>query len=315
MNHRFGVLGLVAATGVALASAPAPAAAQAFTPPQGLFTFSLTSQYVNNTGHLLPDGSLFRQGDSRDFGILLEGSYAVTDRLAVSLGIPYIFAKYTGTIEFPVFRAVDTCHCWHSSFQDFIFVSQYRLGDRTFAITPSLGFVLPSHSYSFRGEAVVGRDLKELNLGIAAGYVLRGPLAGTVLQGNYTYSFVERVLDIPNNRSNATVDVGHSLGPKLYLHAFANWQQTHGGLHFGPPGMPNDVCPCNTANPSETPKFDQHDRLLRNNYWHAGGGLAYAFEHVDVFLSVTDFVSGTDTHAGQSYAVGFSYYFGGPASR
>ncbi|HEY3125402.1 MAG TPA: hypothetical protein VGK70_15250, partial [Thermoanaerobaculia bacterium] len=98
---------------------------------------SLTFQYVNNTGHRLPDGSLLRQGDSRDIGILFEGSFAVTDRLALSLGVPYILAKYTGTIEFPIFRSVDTCHCWHSSFQDLTFLAQYRLGEGSFAITPS----------------------------------------------------------------------------------------------------------------------------------------------------------------------------------
>jgi hypothetical protein len=173
-----------------------------------------------------------------------------------------------------------------------------------------MGVVLPSHDYDYKGEGVIGRDLREVNLGVAAGYLLGGRLAGTVAQGAYTYSFVERVLDIRNDRSNAAFDLGYRASPKVYLHGFVSWQRTHGGLRFGPPGMANDVCPCDPVNPEQTPKFDEHDRLLRDNYWHAGGGMAYSFEGVDVFASVRLFLSGTNTHAGQAYTLGMTYYFG-----
>jgi hypothetical protein len=49
----------------------------------------------------------------------------------------------------------------------------------------------------------------------------------------------------------------------------------------------------------------QHDRLLRDNYWHAGGGLAYSFPQVDVFATYIAFVGGTDTHAARALTIGF----------
>jgi hypothetical protein len=65
----------------------------------------------------------------------------------------------------------------------------------------------------------------------------------------------------------------------------------------------------------DTPDLlEQHDRLLRDNNWRAGGGLAYSFERVDLFASYLAYISGTDTHAGGALTVGFSvpFHLGGP---
>jgi hypothetical protein len=45
----------------------------------------------------------------------------------------------------------------------------------------------------------------------------------------------------------------------------------------------------------------QHDRMMRDNYWHAGGGASYEFQHFDVFGSYTGYIAGTDTHAGRAF--------------
>jgi len=58
----------------------------------------------------------------------------------------------------------------------------------------------------------------------------------------------------------------------------------------------------------------QHDRVMRDNYWHAGGGLAYSFRHFDVFATYIAFVGGTDTHAGGAFtmSVVVPFRLGGP---
>jgi len=69
---------------------------------------------------------------------------------------------------------------------------------------------------------------------------------------------------------------------------------------------------CESRVPGEvnTPeRLLQHDRLLRDNYFHAGGGLSYSFPRMDVFLSYIAFVSGTDTHAGRAFTLGVSWPF------
>src|ERR1017187_8023710 len=79
----------------ALAFATSRVEAQAFTLPQGVGAFTLAWQYVDNTGHRMTDGYILRLGQSVSTGVLAEIDYGVTDRFSATLGIPYIFAKYT----------------------------------------------------------------------------------------------------------------------------------------------------------------------------------------------------------------------------
>ncbi|HEX7616825.1 MAG TPA: hypothetical protein VF554_16305, partial [Thermoanaerobaculia bacterium] len=116
----------------ALASVPAPAFAQAFTLPQGVGGVTLLTQYYDDTGRRLTDGTRISGGNTETVTVLLEADYGLTDRLSATLGIPYIFARYTDG-PFPPFLSPETsrdsCHCWHSTFQDFSLAARYRLGD------------------------------------------------------------------------------------------------------------------------------------------------------------------------------------------
>ena len=280
--------------------------AQAFTLPRGLGAVTLSWQYVDNTGHRLSDGFLRKLGQSVTTSVDLEIDYGVTDRLSATFGIPYVFAKYTGSLPPPSMLSVDACQCWHSSFQDFAVAARYRLGDDLWAVTPGVRYVRPSHSYNFVGEASVGRDLEEVQVGFSTGLRLAGFLSRASVQAGYTYSFVERVLDIPNDRHNAYVQAGYAVTRRLFVQGGATWQRTHGGLRFGSPtGHP--FFPPGEFNTPE--RFAQRDRLTRSNYWHVGGGLSYSAGPVDVFAAYQKYVSGTDTHNGQAYTVGATWYF------
>ena len=295
---------------VALALAPSPVAAQAFTLPQGVGAVTLAWQYVDNTGHRLSDGFLVERGQSVTMSADFELDYGVTDRLSATFGIPYVFAKYTGGLPPPSNLPVDSCRCWHSTFQDFSLAARYHLGDDRWAVTPLVRYTRPSHDYRYQGEAVVGRDLQEGQIGFNLGARLVGFLPRASLQAGYTYAFVEKVLKIPLNRSNAFIDLGYALTRRLYVHGNGLWQHTHGGLRFGSP-TGNPFFPPGELNTPE--RFAQRDRLLRVNNWKVGGGLAYsASPVVDVFAAFTKFVSGTDSHNGQAYTVGATWYFGLP---
>jgi len=58
----------------------------------------------------------------------------------------------------------------------------------------------------------------------------------------------------------------------------------------------------------------QHDRVMRDNYWHAGGGLAYSFVNSMCSQPNIAFVGGTDTHAGRALTISVVVPFrlGGP---
>ena len=297
---------LAAAVPAALATAPSASSAQAFTLPRGVGAVTLAWQYIDNTGHRLSDGYLRVAGQSVTMSFDFELDYGVTDRLSATFGVPYVFAKYTGSLPPPSGLPVDSCQCWHSSFQDFSLAARYNFGNDPWAATPIVRYVRPTHDYNFVGEAAVGRDLEEFQVGLSAGARLAGFLPAASVQAGYTYSFVEKVLDIKNDRANAFFQIGYLVTSRLFLHVDGNWQKTHGGLRIG--SLTGDPFPL----PGEfnTPaKFAQRDRLTRSNYWHVGGGLSYNAGPVDIFAVASKYISGTDTHNGQAYTVGATWYF------
>jgi hypothetical protein len=283
------------------------AAGQAWVPPAGIGSVSVTYQVVDNAGHLLTDGSLLGDGKSTNMAAGIEAEYAITDRLSVSGGLPFVSAKYRGPGPTPfVFLPVDSCHCWHSGFQDFTFGARYNIVNGTFGLTPSVAVGLPSHDYDFRGEATLGTHLKELRVGIDAGQRLDVISPKLSVQARYGYTIVERPLGIAHNRSNATFEGGYLIRRRLSARGWLSIQRTHGGLRLGAgpdSGLlfPGDV---------RTPELQfQHDRLLRDNNWRAGAGFAYSLPSFDVFGSYLDYVAGTDAHADHVFTVGVSWPF------
>ena len=290
----------------------ARASAQAWVPPAGAGSVSLSVQTIRNTGHLLTDGSLLDDGKSVDASVYVDADYAVTDRFSVAVGIPYVFAKYIGPGPTPFApQPVDVCRCWQSGWQDVSFIARYNVvNTRGFALTPSVAVGAPSHDYNYRGEAALGRDLKELRLAVDVGRRLDAISPKLSVQARYAYAIVEQVLDIPNNRSNASVEGAFQLTRRLSARGSLLWQHTHGGLQLGVP--PPLAAPGDLLAPGEvnTPEREaQHDRLLRDNNWHVSGGVAYSLPQIDLFVSYVEYVKGTDAHAGRAFTAGVSWPF------
>lgn len=290
-------------------AAASPAAAQAWVPAAGAGSVTISYQRIDNTGHRLTDGKLVEGGKSQNMALFVEGDYALTGRLSFTVGLPFVFSKYSDSNPPPPpfpFLPVDQCRCWQKGWQDFGFTTRYNLLNRTFALTPFVSAGVPSHSYEYRGEAVLGRNLKEVRVGFDAGRRLDAIAENLSVQGRYSYAFVERVLDLPNNRSNFSVEGIYVVKRRLALRGYTGWQRTHGGLRSG------SIPPTDLVFPGEidTPeRLAEHDRLLRDNHWRAGGGLSYSFERVDVFAQYTAYIRGTDTHGGGAITVGVSVPF------
>jgi hypothetical protein len=293
--------------GAILALLSSRAAGQAFTPPAGVGSATFAWQFVDNTGHRLTDGFYVERGQSVTTSVLAEVEYGVTDRLSVTFGTPYVGAKYTGAQPPPSGLAVDRCGCWHFSFQDIGASARYRFGDSDWAVTPVVRVDFPTHDYPYQGEAVVGRGLRELLVGVGGGLRFAGVVPNLSVQGVYTYALVEKPLDdVSVNRSNGAFDVGYALGRRLYVRGTAAVQYTHGGLRAGSP----------TGNPFPFPgelntpeRWSQRDRLIKVKYWQLGGGAAYTVGPVDVFGSFSKYVWGRDAHNGWVYNVGVTSYF------
>ena len=286
-----------AALAILLASAAQPARAQAWVPPAGAGSITFAFQAIDNAGHRLDDGSLDPGAKSTDVGLYFEGEYALTDRFSVAAGIPYVFARFRGPEPTPLNLPVDSCRCWHSGWQDFGFTARYNLVNGAFALTPSVAYGVPSHAYNYEGEAVVGRRLQEVRVAVDAGRRLDGISPKLSVQGRYSYAFVEEVLDVPNNRSNAALTGAFQMTRRFSLRGTALWQHTHGGLR-----VPTDLT---------SPEYiRQHDRLLRDNNWRLGAGLSYSWSRLDAFASYIEYMGGANTHTGRVFTAGLSWPFG-----
>ena len=292
-RHRLSLAALIA-----ILLVPASTAAQAFTPPPRVGSVTFAWQWVDNTGHILTDGTLFRRGQSVTTSVLTEVDYGVTERLAATVAVPFVFARFTGQLPPVSGLERDTCRCWHQSFQDFSIAGRYRLGDDFWALTPQVRVVIPSHDYPYRGEAVVGPNLNQVLLGISGAWRLAPALPKASIQAGYTFALVEKAVeDLRANRSNVSTSFGYALTRSLYVHGGALFQKTHGGL---------TAFDLRVAPPDQRA---QGDRLLKMRYWHLSGGLSYSAGFTDLFFSVEPYVWGRDTHDGIAYTVGSTWYF------
>jgi hypothetical protein len=298
-----------------------PAAAQAWVPPAHVGAVSVSFQTIDNTGHRGSDGTQIDGGKSVDASFYVEGEYAFTNRLSVSAGIPLVFAKYigpdTGPPNFP-FLPVDSCFCWHSAWQDFGSTVRYNLANGAFALTPSISVGIPSHDYAFQGESVPGRNLKELRLALDAGRRLDLISPKLSVQARYSYAVVEHVLDVPNNRSHASVEGAFAFTRRLSARGLVSWQHTHGGVHIDDLVAERfaelkAIAAGGGIDPQVAEHYLQlrnnHDRLLQDNNWHVGAGVSFSLARVDLFGSYVEYVKGTDSHMGRVFTTGISWPF------
>jgi hypothetical protein len=148
--------------------------AQAWLPPQGEGVVSLVFQDQYFKYHMLPTQRV-DLGQTRSRSMLVDVSYGITDKLAVSVGLPWMATKYTGRSPHPLrdFSGPTPLDdgTWHSTVQDLRFDVRYNLThnllNKGIVVTPYVGTILPSHDYPYFAHAGYGRRVKELQVGVA----------------------------------------------------------------------------------------------------------------------------------------------------
>ncbi len=309
MDHpRFRRTLFILVFGILAAASAAPALAQAWLPPKGEASLALGYGDIFVNRHYL--GTSANPGDNveNDFGHIRSKSfqlalgYGLTDRLAVSVALPYILTKYYGTPGqnfFPHTISIDDGN-YHGIFQDFRFDVDYQLLRGPVAVAPFFAAVIPSHSYTVFAHSAAGRDLHEYLLGSSFGARLDQLLAGSYVELTYSYAFVERVLDIHHDRSNAFLELGYFLTPSLSMRGIATGVYTHGGLSF----RAADQLP-----PPEI--FLHHDQLGHDSGISVGGGLSYVLTgSTEVYASYLTQVQGRGGHKiKDSFSFGVTYSF------
>jgi len=265
---------------------PFSLSAQAWLAPKGEGTVTVSYQNTFSPDHLDINGKAFDKGSIALHSVIVDTDYSLTYKLALRVVLPYMFGKYTGLV--PHSLPVDD-GAYHSTFQDFTADLRYNVSQRPVVFTPFVRLVLPSHGYEQFAHAAVGRDVREFHAGINLGRRLDPILPKAFLQAQYSYAFVQRILDISPNRSNVAAQMGYYLTPRLSLLALMQWSHTYRGLDV-------DFSIPNHSNLTDD-EFLHHDQIGKIRLLDAGVGVSFAVNRkMEMDASWGRTVSGANSH-------------------
>jgi hypothetical protein len=295
-----------------LAGSSRAARAQAFVPAEGEGTVSMLYQDQYFRYHYAP-ATPVDVGHIYSRSVLVDVSYGVTDKLALSIGLPWVGTRYDGAFPHPQDPANPSLGpnplddgSWHSTAQDLRFDLRYNvtrnLGNKGIVLTPFVGSIVPSHNYAYFSHAAFGRDLHEIQLGTSVAKLFERGVPGLLIQGTYAYGFTEQVVDISHNRSVGSLEAAYFATPKLRLLALSSGQITHGGLDYYVPPSLDSLGPT---------LFQHHDQIEKANMLALGGGASYSLtESLDLYGSLMHTVAQRNGHGlTRGVSLGLSWSF------
>jgi hypothetical protein len=232
------------------------------------YQFNATDGFESDIGPL-PIGSI----DTHVMNIELQ--YALTDRLTIVAGIPYVRKRYNdGPLPHdpllldpprPYIENVDDGD-WNSDFQDFNIGAKYRAKEGAFSVEPFAYLGVPSHEYPFYGNAAVGQQLTRLQVG--SSLMWYPGLSNAYYSADIGYVFVEKTLGVNVNYWNIRAEAGYQFGPRLTGRLFGLLKKGSGNaVPTDYPGFPGQLT---------DELWYQHDRMLKHNYMNIGIGLDWA---------------------------------------
>lgn len=316
---------MVALVSACLAVSGRDACAQAFVPAAGEGNVTIAYQNLTAHGHLDLNGNRMPGASGVDHvythALVVEAEFGLTDRLAVGGALPYIRSRYHGDAPHRPGGAAGTAPprewddgTYHATFQDFRFGARYKFMSHPVAITPFAEVIVPSHHYPSIAHAAVGKDLRALVIGTAAGGFLDAVLPRLFFQTAVSHAVVQELLDVRPNRSRVDVELGYFVTPRLAVRFLESYQVTHEGidiLSFDPmtAGEIHDHPEIEFTNEFRA----NHDRLQRANYATVGGGVGFAVtDSLDLFANVVNTVWGENVHPLLGVTVGVNTRFSSP---
>lgn len=279
--------------------APCVAGAQAWLPEKGSLSLSLDFSDVLNKDHYN------RFGDEVDVGhtsieiTSLSASYSPSDRVHLSATLPYVNSRYRGAGGGGHDTPIDD-GSWHGTVTDLLVTAHYQLADGAIGFAPYVGALIPTRNYESFGHSAPGRRLDEVWLGFYAARSLNDWIPRTYVQLRGNYAFVEEVLGISHDRTNATLEIGYFINESWSARAIVSQQWTHGGI-----AVP--------VVPMTSPLFPEHDRLAAEEFINVGGGVSWAFnDRVSLYGLYMQSIEGTNAHkVDHRVSFGMSYDVGG----
>lgn len=300
-----------------LLAVPSPASGQAWTPAKGSGSATLSFQYLEGADHLFSvditgesfGGGYVGRGRRADLGeidgrsLALRVDYGVTDRLALGARLPYVWARYTGRAPHPGVEADDGS--FDSGLQDLSVELRYKALDRRVVVTPFVAYGTPASDYGTLGHASLGRGLDEARLGV---YFGTPTSLFTWVHASYSYAFVEEVLGVSTDRSDATLAVGYQRSQRLGMRLFGSHLDTRGGIDWWTHFLDTDSH-AGHDHLDQGEVFVHHDQLSRSEATLLGLGLTYSLGPYAVDLSVSRSVDGENTHQVTASALSLTWSY------
>lgn len=269
--------------------------AQAWLSPQGEGTVSVLYQYNIDRLHSFSDGRTKDRGHTYFDAAIVNADFSLTDRLAVTVNLPYIAGKYVGPYPHLLVRgdpstavAVDNGD-FHSGFQDFRLNVRYALTRHALKITPLFQATLPSHDYPSFGHAAIGFNEKEYRVGVNVGRRLDPILPKAFVQGQYAYGMSPLVAaNIAPKRSYGELQLGYLVNRHLSVQGSSALTWSYNGVDSDYNLFPNNLT---------TEQYLNHDRVAHSRLLDAGGSVAYQVNRsTNLFVSVGHSFYGTNSH-------------------
>lgn len=256
---------------------------------------------------------------------LLSGSYTFTDRWTVYASIPYVQKRFKAVpndpyngdphnpndpwwIDFvpPDKRFIDD-EKYHGGFQDLSFGFMYLALDGPLTLSPYIGYGYPSTNYPFYAKAAIGQNLWTVPVGVAFTFIPY--FSDWYLDGNISYVFSEKPLDINVNYWVGNLSTGYFFTPRFSMNIFLSGKYVTNGrtleYFFTDPYI-------NYPEDHDTIEWWQHDRILAHRFFNAGIGFDYFIgENYQLSGSYFRSVWAEQTNeVDKAFTLAFSYYWG-----
>ncbi|MDX1482555.1 MAG: hypothetical protein R3315_12805 [Woeseiaceae bacterium] len=233
-------------------------------------SYSITYQYIKVDGYEGLNGKS-PIGEVYTHTLNFEIDYHITDRWTLVAGIPFVRERYEGDRPHdplaldpprPDVKNVDTGD-WNQGFQDFHLGARYLARSGFLSIEPYVYLGIPSHDYEHFGHAAIGQNLWKVDVGSTFLYV--PPISDAYYRLDLGYVFVEETLGTNIDHWLIRAEAGYAFSEKINGRVFSIFKNGN-GLTSGPADFPSRT----------SPRWFQHDRMLKHNFTTAGVGLDFA---------------------------------------
>ena len=279
------------------------AVAQLPVPQQGEGFLSVVYSNSATDKHYLPT-TRYDIGRINSHALLADLTYGLTDRLALSVGLPLVASRYLGDYPHQANNPdrLDDEH-WHATWQDIRFGLSYSAMNGPLVLTPFIGGVVPSHGYEYWAHSAAGRQLNEVQAGVALGAQLTRVSPALFLQSRYSFGIVEQNVNVRPNHSNLDVELGYFVKPSMRVFVLGAGQLTHQGIDVPPPEIARLV-----LTPDQIAHHDQIDKI---NYLKVGAGASYDLtDSIAVYGAFSKQVAGRNGHEiSRAISLGMTWTF------